>query len=80
MTDENALIAQKAAVLATKHMLECINPESESSISSLKGSDNLNPPYVYSISGQRLYKKERNPHGIYITSDKKALYGKAVNK
>ena len=27
VTDENALIAQKAAVLATKHMFECINPE-----------------------------------------------------
>lgn len=27
VTDENALIAQKAAVLATKHMYDCINPE-----------------------------------------------------
>ena len=27
VTDENALVAQKAAVLATKHMFECINPE-----------------------------------------------------
>ena len=27
VTDENALIAQKAAVLATEHMFECINPE-----------------------------------------------------
>ena len=27
VTDENATIAQKAAVLATKHMFECINPE-----------------------------------------------------
>ena len=27
VTDENAPIAQKAAVLATKHMFECINPE-----------------------------------------------------
>ena len=27
VTDENALVAQEAAVLATKHMFECINPE-----------------------------------------------------
>ena len=27
VTDENALIAQKAAVLATEYMYECINPE-----------------------------------------------------
>ena len=27
VTDENAIIAQKAAVLATKHKFECINPE-----------------------------------------------------
>lgn len=27
VTDENAIIAQKAAVLATEHMFDCINPE-----------------------------------------------------
>lgn len=36
VTDENALIAQKAAVLATEHMYECINPESDSSVVLLK--------------------------------------------
>ena len=27
VTDENALMAQKAAVLATEQMFECVNPE-----------------------------------------------------
>lgn len=38
VTDENALIAQKAAVLATKHMYDCINPENNDILNDGKTS------------------------------------------
>ena len=80
VTDENALIAQKSAVLATKHMYECINPESDSSISSIKGRKDISSSYAYSCSGQRIYKNERNHRGVNINKGRKVLYGKTSFK
>ena len=80
VTDENALIAQKAAVLATKHMYECYNPESTSSIFSFKERKVISSSYVYSSSGQKLCKNLQNLCGVYIKNGKKVLYGKSSLK
>jgi hypothetical protein len=80
VTDENVLIAQKAAVLATEHMFECINPESTSSVVSLKESETGISPYIYNLLGQKQYEDERNLHGVYIKNGRKVLYGKTSFK
>jgi len=80
VTDENAYIAQKAAVLATKHMFECINPESTSSVVSLKDSEIGISPYIFNLLGQKRHKDERNLNGVYFKNGRKVLYGKAFNK
>ena len=77
VTDENALIAQKAAVLATEYMFECINPESVSSIKERKA---INSSCVYSCSGQKMCKDERNLRGVYIKNSRKVLHGKTSVK
>ena len=64
VTDDNALIAQKAAVMATNNMFTCSNPEEYSSITSLKERTEDIPPVIYSISGQR---QNNHNHG-YINN------------
>ena len=80
VTDENALIAQKAAFLATEHMFECIDPVSMASVDSLQKSTKSVSPYSYNLVGQAQHKDERNLRGIYITNGRKVLYGKTTIK
>ena len=79
VTDENALIAQKAAVLATKYMFECLNPESTHSVVSLKERNDVSP-YIYNLLGQKQYKDEQNLHEVYIKNGRKVIYGKTSLK
>lgn len=80
VTDENALVAQKAAVLATEHIYECINPDSISSVDSLKESEFGISPNIYNLLGQKQYKDERNLRGVHIKNGRKELYGKTSIK
>lgn len=80
VTDDNALIAQRVAILATKHMFECINPESTSSVVSLKDSEIGISPYIFNLLGQKRHKDERNLHGVYFKNGRKVLYGKTSIK
>lgn len=79
VTDENALIAQKAAVLATEHTFECIDPVSASSVVSLKSETGISP-CIYSLLGQKQNTDWINLRGINITNGRKVLYGKTVIK
>ena len=76
VTDKNAPIAQKAAVLAIEHMFECINPESTLSIAPIKESGTGISSYSYNLLGQKQYKDERNLRGVYIKNGRKVLYGR----
>lgn len=66
VTDDNALIAQTAAVLATKNYYECINPEEvASSIHSMDVSTISSFDYssLYNVEGNRI---KTYQHGINI--------------
>lgn len=78
VTDDNALIAQKAAVMATNNMFTCSNPEEYSSITSLKERTEDIPPVINSISGQR--QNNHNHRGILIINNKTVYNGKASAK
>lgn len=81
VTDENALIAHKAAYLATKDMYHCYNPESETMIannintiiSHIMGEHNretLTNNNCYNLQGQRV---DNPSKGLYIRNGKKVL-------
>ena len=66
VTDDNALIAQRAAVLATKNYFECVNPEDV--MTSIDGLDDSTFPCsnntsIYHVGGSRI---KTYQHGINI--------------
>jgi hypothetical protein len=66
VTDDNALIAQWAAVLATKNYYECVNPEDVmTSIDNLDDSTfpRTDNTFIYNVAGNRI---KTYQHGINI--------------
>lgn len=68
VTDENALIAQEAAYLATKDMYHCQNPE-YNGIDGQKTVEEANADAIFDLMGRQLSKKPAS--GYYIQGGKK---------
>lgn len=59
VTDENAIIAQKAAVLATKNWYECLNPEESDLVTTLSAPAIEVNSKIYTLGGCRINKLQR---------------------
>lgn len=72
--DDNAAMAQKAALLAIADWLQCRNPEDEAAIGQ-NASAAFAPADIYTLTGIRVCTKgdtpRRLPSGIYISGDRK---------
>ena len=68
--DDNAIIAQKAAILATRNPYQCLNPETTPHYVVMKRPRSVVPQDIYKLSGIKVNINQRL-NGIYIHDGRK---------